>query len=138
LPIPADPTGSERTDSEAQFRADLAAYLDSRFIDKLGELPEPTRVALMHELSERGPAWARLPKGWPQLPRRNLREAVATAVPPAAPAAEQLRRWQVEADRVADQLARQRRSGAVTEPRVAWPRPDVVEFWSVGEQNSTR
>ncbi len=37
--------------------------------DLLGQLLEPTRVALMHELSQRGPAWARLPEDWPQLPR---------------------------------------------------------------------
>jgi len=59
---------------EARFRADLAAYLNSLFLhelaDLLGELPEATRVALMHELSERGPGWARLPEGWPRLPRR--------------------------------------------------------------------
>jgi hypothetical protein len=62
----ADSTGPERPDGQAQFRADLAAYLNSLFLhelaDLLGELPEPTRVALMHELAERGPAWAKLPR----------------------------------------------------------------------------
>jgi hypothetical protein len=80
-----EPTGDQ---GAAQFRADLAAYLDSLFLhelaDLLGELPEPTRVALMHELSERGPAWAKLPEDWPQLPRRSLRES---SWPTAAPAA---------------------------------------------------
>jgi hypothetical protein len=31
----------------------------------------------MHVLSERGPAWAKLPQDWPQLPRRSLREQLA-------------------------------------------------------------
>jgi hypothetical protein len=57
-----------------------------RLGDLLGELPEPTRVALMHELSERGPIWARLPDDWPQLPRRTLRQAVADRRgPPLSP-----------------------------------------------------
>jgi hypothetical protein len=118
LPEPSSDWGA------AQFRADLAAYLDSLFLhdlaDLLGELPEPTRVALMHELSERGPAWAKLPEDWPQLPRRSLRERLAdrrAARQPPSP--EQLHRWWAEADRAADQLSRQRRSGAVAERRVA-------------------
>ena len=42
-----------------------------------------TRVTLMHELSDRGPSWARLPVTWPQHPdaehlgRRSLREVLA-------------------------------------------------------------
>jgi hypothetical protein len=46
LPEPASEQG------EAGFRADLADYLNSLFIHELGELlgelPEPTRVALMY------------------------------------------------------------------------------------------
>jgi hypothetical protein len=65
------------------------AYLDSlplgELADLLGALPEPTRVALMYELSQRGPAWARLPEEWPQLPtrRRSLREWSPSGAPPA-------------------------------------------------------
>jgi hypothetical protein len=47
--MPADPTGPERLDGEARFRAGLVAYLNSLFLHGLA-LPEPTRVALMHEL----------------------------------------------------------------------------------------
>ncbi len=42
-----------------------------------------TRVTLMHELSDRGPAWASLPVTWPKHPdaehlsRRSLREVLA-------------------------------------------------------------
>jgi hypothetical protein len=121
--MPDRPTLLEPTSDQggSRFRADLTAYLNSLFLhelaDLLGELPEPTRVVLMHELSERGPAWAKLPQDWPQLPRRSLREQLAdrrAARWPPSP--EQLRRWRAEADRAADQISRQRRSGAATPP----------------------
>jgi hypothetical protein len=77
-PILPEPTSDQ---GAARFRADLVAYMDSLFLgelaDLLGELPKPTRVALMYELSERGPAWAKLPQDWPQLLRRSLREQLA-------------------------------------------------------------
>jgi hypothetical protein len=93
----------------------------------LGELPEPTRVALMQELSERDPAWARLPEDWPQLPRRSLREQLADRrAARRRPPPEQLRRWRAEADRVAEQLGRQRRTGAVAERRVA----EALRAWA--------
>jgi hypothetical protein len=127
-PTLPEPTGDQ---GAAQFRADLAAYLDSLFLhelaDLLGELPEPTRVALMHELSERGPAWAKLPEDWPQLPRRSLREQLADRrASRQRPTPEQLRRWQAEADRAADQLAHKRRTGAVAERRVA----EALRAWA--------
>jgi hypothetical protein len=82
-PTLPEPTGDQ---GDARFRADLAAYLNSLFLhelgDLLGELPEPTRVALMQELSERGPAWARLPEDWPQLPGAACASSCPTAVPP--------------------------------------------------------
>jgi hypothetical protein len=34
----------------------------------LGELPVMTHITLMHELSDRGPTWARLPATWPEHP----------------------------------------------------------------------
>jgi hypothetical protein len=124
--MPDRPTLPEPTDDQgaAQLRADLTAYLNSLFLhelaDLLGQLPEPTRVALMHELSERSPAWARLPEDWPQLPRRPLRDQLADRrAARQRPTPDQLRRWRAEADRAADQLGRQRRSGAVAERRVA-------------------
>jgi hypothetical protein len=133
LPEPAGDQGQVR------FRADLAAYLDSLFVHELaellGELPEPTRVALMHELSQRGPAWARLPEDWPQLPRRTLRQAVAdrrSARRPLPP--EQLRRWQAEADRVADQLVNKRCTGAVAERRVA----EALRAWAISRDPAER
>jgi hypothetical protein len=52
--MPADRLDPTSSDGEQRFRADLVAYLDSLLIGELGELPEPTRVALMHELLERG------------------------------------------------------------------------------------
>lgn len=73
----------------------------------------------MHELSERGPAWAKLPEDWPQLPHWSLRVQLAARQSPPAPSPEQLRRWRAEADRTADQLGRYRRRGAVAEQRVA-------------------
>jgi hypothetical protein len=123
-----EPTGDQ---GAAQFRADLTAYLDSLFLHELaellGELSEPTRVALMHELSECGPAWAKLPEDWPQLPRRSLRERLGDRrAARRRPVPEQLRRWQAEAERVADQLARQRRTGAVAERRVA----EALRAWA--------
>ena len=84
-------------------------------------------MALMVELSERGPAWARLPQDWPQLPGRSLREQLAdrrAARRPPSP--QQLRRWRAEADRAADQFSRQRRSGAVAERRVA----EALRAWA--------
>jgi hypothetical protein len=60
----------DQLDGEQRFRVDLAVSLDSLFIHELAELlgepSEPTRVAPTHELSERGPAWARLPEDGPQ------------------------------------------------------------------------
>ena len=63
--MPADPTGSDRPDGEARFRADLVAYLDSLSVEELGELlgelpsvgrGEPLRLgALMIALNERLP-----------------------------------------------------------------------------------
>jgi hypothetical protein len=68
-PILPEPTGDQ---GAAQIGTDLVTYLDSLLLhelaDLLGELPEPTRMAPMHELSERGLAWARLPEDWPQPP----------------------------------------------------------------------
>jgi hypothetical protein len=88
-------------------------------------------MALMHEPSERGPDWARLPADWPQLPsqRRSLGQVVAERRAARRPiSAEGLRRWQAEYAWVADQLARRQRAGAVAERRVAealraWPPP---------------
>jgi hypothetical protein len=81
----------------------------------------------MHELSERGPAWARLAEDWPQLPRHSLRQNLAArraARRPLPP--EVLQRWRVESARVADQLGRQRRTGAVAERRVA----EALRAWA--------
>jgi hypothetical protein len=127
-PILPEPTSNQ---GEGRFRADPAAYLGSLFIgelgDLLGELPEPTRVALMRELSERGPAWAKLPGDWPQLPRRTLREnlddrrAARRPLPPGV-----LQQWRVESGRVADQLAQRRRTGAIAERRVA----EALRAWA--------
>jgi len=84
-------------------------------------------VALMVEMSERGPAWARLPQAWPQLPRRSLREQLADRrAARRRPTPEQLRRWRAEADQAADQLAHKRRSGAVAERRVA----EALRAWA--------
>jgi hypothetical protein len=118
LPEPISDQGA------APFRADLAAYLDSMFLHEpaelLGELPEPTRVALLHELSERGPASARLPEDWPQLPRWSLRERLAARRSARRdPSPDQLRRWRPVADRAADQLGRHRCRRAVADQRVA-------------------
>jgi hypothetical protein len=122
LPEPISDQGA------ARFRADLAAYLNSMFLHEpaelLGELPEPTRVALMHELSERGPAWGQAPRGLAAAPALVTagaagRPPVRPPVRPPAPSPEQLRRWRAEADRAADQLGRHRRRGAVAEQRVA-------------------
>jgi hypothetical protein len=129
--MPADRSGPERPAGEARFRADLVAYLNSLFLHELsellGELHEPTRVALMHELSERGPAWAKLPDSWPQLPRRSLRQALADRRASRRPLPpEVLQRWRVESARVADQLAQRRRTGAVAERRVA----EALRAWA--------
>jgi hypothetical protein len=68
--MPADPTRPEPLSGEQRFRADLVTYLDSLPVGELagllGELPVMTRVSLMHELSDRGSTWARLPATWPQ------------------------------------------------------------------------
>jgi hypothetical protein len=81
-----EPTGDQ---GEARFRADLAAYLNSPFLHELaellGELPEANRVALMVELSERGPAWARLPPGLAAAPAPIA--ARAAGRPPCRPPA---------------------------------------------------
>jgi hypothetical protein len=134
-PTLPEPTGDH---GAARFRADLAAYLNSLFLhelgDLLGELPEGTQVALMVELSERGPAWARLPDTWPQLPRRTLREQLAdrrAARRPPPP--EQLRRWRAEAERAADQLSRQRRGGALAERRLA----EALRAWASNRDPAT-
>jgi hypothetical protein len=82
-PTLPEPTGDQ---GEARFRADLAAYLNSLFLHELGkllgELPEPTRVALMQELSERDPAWARLPRTGRSCPGAACASSWPTAVPP--------------------------------------------------------
>jgi hypothetical protein len=128
--MPADPTRPEHLSGEQRFRADLVAYLDSLPVGELAgllcELPVMTRVTLMHELSDRGPAWARLPVTWPQHPdaehmgRRSLREVLAdrraaraahrTGPPLADPDSD---RW------VTGWLARRRLAGAVAERRLA-------------------
>jgi hypothetical protein len=63
--MPADPTGPDRTDGQARFRADLVAYLDSLSVPQLGELlgelpsvgrQEPLQLGvLMVALNERLP-----------------------------------------------------------------------------------
>lgn len=131
LPMPDDPTHPYGLSGEARFRADLVAYLDTLFIGvyrRAGGAPEATRVALMHELSERGPAWARLPDIWPQSPRRTLRQVVADrrdARRPLPP--EVVQRWRAESARVADQLAERRRAGAVAERRLA----EALRAWAI-------
>jgi hypothetical protein len=56
LPMPDDPAHPDQLDGTRRFRADLLAYLDSLPVHQLGGvlggLPEPTRVALMHELAQ--------------------------------------------------------------------------------------
>jgi hypothetical protein len=87
--MPDSPTYSKHQSGDQRFRADLVAYLDSL---PMGKLVVMTRVTLMHELSDRGPAWARVPATRPQHPdaehmgRRSLRESSRTGVPPAPPA----------------------------------------------------
>jgi len=129
--MPDSPTHPEHQSGDQQLRVDLVAYLDSLPVGELagllGELPVMTRVSLMHELSDRGPSWARLPATWPQHPdaehmgRRSLREVLAdrraartadrTGPPPplADPGGD---RW------VAQWLARRRLAGAVAERRL--------------------
>jgi hypothetical protein len=134
------PTGDQ---GAAQFRADLTAYLNSLFLHELaellGELPEATRVALMVELSERGPAWAKLRQDWPQLPRRSLREQLAdrradrrAAHRPPSP--EVLQRWRAESARVADQLGQRLRTGAFAERRVA----EALRAWASDRDLATK
>lgn len=73
--------------------------------------------------SERGPAWARRPDSWPQLPRWTLRERLADRRAARRPLTlERLRRLQAEADRVADQ----RHRGAVAERRPA----EALRAWA--------
>jgi hypothetical protein len=131
LSMPADPTRPEPRSGQQRFRADLVAYLDSLPVGELagllGELPV-TRITLMHELSDRGPAWARLPVTWPQHPdahlmgRRSPREVFADqraaraarrAGPPAPLADAGGDRW------ITQWLARRRLAGAVAEQRLA-------------------
>jgi hypothetical protein len=140
--MPADPIHPDQLDGEQRFRADLAAYLDSLPIGELagllGQLPVMTRVTLMHELSDRGPAWARLPATWPQHPdaehlgRRSLRRSSRTGVPLAPPAAPPPPPFgRAAGDRwVAESLARRRSAGAVAERGLArcyaaQPRPGL-------------
>jgi hypothetical protein len=130
--MPDSPTHPEYLSGEQRFRADLVAYLDSLPVGDLAgllcELPVMTRVTLMHELSDRGPAWARLPVTWPQHPdaehlgRRSLREVFADRraasaarrsgppLPLADPGGD---RW------VTGWLVRRRLAGAVAERRLA-------------------
>jgi hypothetical protein len=130
--MPADPTRPEHLSGEQRFRADLLAYLDSLPVGELagllGELPVMTRITLMHELSDRGPAWARLPVTWPQHPdahlmgRRSLREVLAGRW--AARAARRTGQPAPLADPGGDRwvtgwLARRRLAGAVAERRLA-------------------
>jgi hypothetical protein len=60
-------------------RSYLVVYLDSLLIGELpDQVPEATWVALVSDPSEHGPAWARPPDTWPQLPpERPLRELLA-------------------------------------------------------------
>ncbi len=91
-------------------------------------------MALMHEMSERGPAWARLPDTWPQFPRRTLRRVVADrrdARLPLPP--EVVQRWRAESARVADQLAQWRRAGAIAERRLA----EALRAWAIATQPAT-
>jgi hypothetical protein len=130
--MPADPTRPEHLSGEQRFRADLVTYLDSLPVSELAallcELPVMTRVTLMHELSDRGPTWARLPVTWPQHPdaehlgRRSLREVLADrraaraarrSGPPAPLADPGGDRW------ITHWLARHRLAGAVAERRLA-------------------
>ena len=84
--MPDSRTQPEHQSGEQRFRADLVTYLDSLPVGELAgllcELPVMTRVTLVHELSDRGPSWARLPVTWPQHPdvhlmlRRSLREVL--------------------------------------------------------------
>jgi hypothetical protein len=68
--MPDSPIHPAPGSGEQRFRADLVTYLDSLPVGELagllGELPVMTRVTLIHELSDRGPSWARLPVTWPQ------------------------------------------------------------------------
>jgi hypothetical protein len=98
--MPDSPTHPEPLSGEQRFHADLVTCLDSLPVGELAallcELPVMSRITLMHELSDRGPAWARLPVTWPQHPdaehmgRRSLRELLAdrraARAPSAAPA----------------------------------------------------
>jgi hypothetical protein len=130
--MPDSPTHPEPLSGEQRFRADLVTYLDSLPVGELAallcELPVMTRVALMHELSDRGPAWARLPVTWPLHPdaehmgRRSLREVLADRH--AARAACRSGPPQPLADLGGDRwitqwLARRRLAGAVAERRLA-------------------
>lgn len=84
-----------------------------------------TRITLMHELSDRGPTWARLPVAWPQHPdaehmgRRSLRDVLADRRaarrpgPPEPLADPGGDRW------ITGWLARRRLAGAVAERRLA-------------------
>jgi hypothetical protein len=77
--MPADltrPACPEPHSGEQRLRADRVAYLDSlpqgELARLLVELPMMTRITLMHELSDRGPAWARLLVTWPPHPDAHL------------------------------------------------------------------
>jgi hypothetical protein len=133
--MPADSIHPDLFDGQARLRADLVAYLDSLFLHELGELlgalPEPTQVALMHELSQRGPHVGPAARGLAATAAAagSLREVVAerrAARRPPSP--EQLRRWQVEAERVIDQLTGKRLAGALLDRdlRCASGRPAVT------------
>jgi hypothetical protein len=124
----ADPTNPDQLGGEARFRTDLAAYLDSLLVGELAgllcELPVMTRITLMHELSDRDPAWARLPvhPDAHLMGRRSPREVLADrraaraarrAGPPAPLADPGGDRW------ITQWLARRRLGGAVAERRMA-------------------
>jgi hypothetical protein len=130
--MPDSPTRPEYQSGEQLFRADLVTYLDSLPVGELAgllcELLAMTRTTLMHELSDRGPAWARLPVTWPQHPdahlmgRRSLREVLADrraaraarrSSPPAPLSDPGSDPW------ITGWLARRRLAGAVAERRLA-------------------
>jgi hypothetical protein len=67
-----------------------------------------------------GPRLGQAARGLAATARRSLREQLADRrAARRRPPPEQLRRWRAEANRAAEQLGRQRRTGAVAERRVA-------------------
>jgi hypothetical protein len=97
--MPDSPTHPEYLSGEQRFRADLVAYLDSLPVGDLAallcELPVMTRITLMHELSDRGPAWpdcrspgrsTPTPSTWTAARCGRSSRTGAPPAPPAAPA----------------------------------------------------